>query len=274
MKIKFENVDAAFKDSLKRYNQQVWTHLGGFMETRLRSFAEIKPESFDLGIDLDEEIPDDQAEERSKKISETIVAAARMVAEIPAQFAVGALKHGSSGFKSVTVPAGCNPLDPEEIRNAFERATDHFDKRVSGATILHAPGAQDAFLAALDDDLIPAIHSHPVRLRAVPEIMDERVLEELFPANDEGTRDVGQDYAEKLIQAAARSPWFILQHSRRKMLTLEVKRLPKLHGPKLCVELAYAMFIDNEADPIVRVEPSQIVIAQKSDIPERKLILS
>lgn len=256
MKFQLDRIQQSFNDGLRQLETQVWEKLAPIVA--VRQGHALDEQRIDLGIDLDEEVPDDKVEARAEEIGNVLSMAASQCAHLPATWLTRALKTSRSS--EITVPAGCDPLDPHEIGQAVQRAADllHADD----VTVLHPHGAQGHFLAALTDTTPGRIGKIGVRLQPARELIDERAAAELFP-DDESGKPV-ENGTERMLEVLRRSPFYVLAHRRgngRKGFAYLVQSAPKLVGPKLTVHYACDLVPLEGSASAVRVARSNLVLA-------------
>jgi hypothetical protein len=270
MKIDLNVAQMAFDDVLRKLDAQVWDRCEGYVACVSRPFAQLSRETMDLDLDLDADIPDDdKVPEVIKALERRIGGVAEHLAQLPGIYAVRELKALGDRAREITIPAGCDPLCSAEIRSAVKRSGDAIRGDLA---ILFPAGAQDAFFGALDSSTPPEILGRRVHLQPSVELLDERVVAELFPEHEavgesidprKAQAPVAENYHQRLEKAARRSPWFILPWTTKdadKPFEFRIQDRPALIGPKLSVawrsEMAYRGTV-----PVVRVSSSKLILA-------------
>lgn len=272
MKLELDKIQKGFDGLSRRIDPQVWLRIGPFVDVRLKPAADINTDTLDIGLDIDQDIPEDKAPEILGEATARIERAASLIAQAPVSYMTSILK--TMAFHEVTVPAGCDPLDPVEIRSAVKRAVAHLGPKLKSnkVAILFGAGGQDAFFDALDPQTLPpTIEGVEVDFHPITELLDERAVMELFPPTTGETTDKPaesnpEDYVAKLREAGRRSAWFIIPHFDRaamKPFEYTIKHFPKLIGPNLKVGHACQLTLRDDSK-IVRVAPSKIVLASST----------
>lgn len=273
MQLKAENLAAAFNDAMRHLNHQVWDRIGGYVAyKRLGPLAkeDMLEGIQELGFDVTQDLTQEAMPEVVKDISARATEIAQKLAQAPGVLAARMLALDSDLSTEINVPAGCDSLSPAEIRSAVKRGArvlcskEHYVH--PSVTLIIPSGSQDAFYAALDDESRPSIEGVAVRFQSTVEILDPAVLQELFPEKDGESAEPGppEDYERKIIEAARRTPWFIVPNQAKdkdKAFLWRVKKEPELTGPKLEVKFC-AELRPNERVHVVRVAPSRLVIAK------------
>jgi hypothetical protein len=165
--------------------------------------------------------------------------------------------------REVTVPAGCDPLDPAEIRSSVKRIARELGSE--DLALLYPATAHEVFLTSLTSVTPPEIDGLVITLIPLRELLDATILGELFP-NDSVDAMPPQDYVAKLLDATRRSPWYAIPQrgkAKNRPFLYRCDDGPKLTGPKLAVEFRSSLEF-RSANPIARVTPSRIVLASQT----------
>lgn len=264
MKILLQDIQRAFDATLKQLDMQVWDRINPYVACKRMPFADISTDEIVSNINLDDDVPEDKVKEAVTSMDQQLTRVANHIAQLPAIYMMRLLKHGVG--TEINTPAGCNPFDPDEIRSAVKRAA-----RILGdndLVIICAPSTEQFFFEALEETTPPSICGRKVKFAPSTEILDERVVMELFPeppAGQEQTALKPEDAAARLLEAAQRSPYYILPDCKRdnqKPFVYHVKDRAHVIGPKLAVQWQTELQMRPDiGDAVVRVSPSKIVLA-------------
>jgi len=271
MKITIEQAEFAFQRVLRALQHEVWGRLDGIVLPRHLPFQEMNPERLDLEFDLNDEIAEDQVKLRTSDLESKLGFAAQSLAQLPGTLVARACLGCNA--REVKVPAGCDPLDPVEIRSAIKRACLEIADGPLDCVLLVPSGSQEFFLAAQDSNVPPEIQGANVRIQPTGELLDRAVLAELFPETGDGAgtdNGLPGDYASKMVQALRRTPWFVLGRGRApfEYRWKVAPHLTSVNGSlfvEWSAELAY-----NPEVPIVKVSASRLALASR--MPTQNLV--
>lgn len=268
MKISVEQVQKTFNESLRRANCQTWDAMAPFVECRHTVTGEdVDDYGLDLGFNADEEWDAEKARPVLAALGNRITQAVSDYVQWPGKRVVELLQRDDR-LREITVPAGCDPGSPDEIRSAFKRSLETLHGRPhrpgshrahEAFTLLIPTGAQDSFYDALDGDQPATMLGVQVRLVPCSELLDVAALDKALPA--EGLPP--QDYLTAVEGVARASPWYVVAHTHKKPFIYRERQRPEIVGPQLRLQARYGLSAtEHLPGTVVRVTPSKLTIAQ------------